>query len=33
MVDTVRQWKYSPYKLDGQPVEIQTTIKTRFGFR
>jgi TonB family protein len=33
MVDTVRQWKYSPYKLDGQPVEIQTTIKTHFGFR
>ncbi len=33
MVYTVRQWKYSPYKLDGQPVEIQTTIKTRFSFR
>jgi hypothetical protein len=31
MVDTVRQWKYRPYLLNGQPVEIQTTIVTKFG--
>jgi len=33
MVDTVRQWKYRPYTLNGQPIEIQTTVKTRFGMR
>lgn len=33
MVNTVRQWKYSPYKLNGQPIEVQTTVKTRFGMR
>jgi TonB family protein len=31
MVDTVRQWKYKPYTLNGQPIEVQTTITTRFG--
>jgi len=31
MVDTVRQWKYKPYTLNGQPVEVQTTVTTRFG--
>ncbi|MGZ4872377.1 MAG: energy transducer TonB [Candidatus Angelobacter sp.] len=33
MVNTVRQWKYSPYTLNGQPIEIQTTVTTRFGLR
>jgi TonB family protein len=33
MVDTVRQWKYRPYTLNGQPIEIQTTVTTRFGMR
>ena len=33
MVNTVRQWKYRPYTLNGQPIEIQTTVKTRFGIR
>lgn len=33
MANTVRQWKYSPYTLNGKPVEIQTTITTRFGLR
>jgi TonB family protein len=33
MVDTVRQWKYRPYTLNGQPIEVQTTVKTRFGIR
>ena len=33
MVNTVQQWKYRPYTLNGQPIEIQTTVKTRFGIR
>jgi TonB family protein len=33
MVDTVRQWKYKPYTLNGQPIEVQTTVTTRFGMR
>jgi len=33
MVDTVRQWKYRPYTLNGQPIEVQTTVTTRFGMR
>jgi TonB family protein len=33
MVNTVRQWKYRPYTLNGQPIEIQTTVNTRFGIR
>ena len=31
MVNTVRQWKYKPYTLNGQPVEVQTTVTTHFG--
>ena len=31
MVNTVRQWKYRPYTLNGEPIEIQTTVKTSFG--
>ncbi|MGH9511737.1 MAG: TonB family protein [Terriglobales bacterium] len=26
----VRQWKYAPYTLDGQPVEVQTQISIEF---
>jgi TonB family protein len=33
MVNTVRQWKYSPYTLNGLPIEVQTTVTTRFGLR
>ncbi len=29
-VDAVRQWRYKPYYLDGQPVEIQTQITVVF---
>jgi len=29
-LDAVRQWRYKPYKLDGQPVEIQTQITINF---
>jgi protein TonB len=33
MVAAVRQWKYRPYTLNGQPIEVQTTVTTRFGIR
>ena len=29
-VDAVRQWKYRPYLLNGEPVEIQTQITVKF---
>jgi protein TonB len=29
-MDTVRQWKYKPYLLNGEPVEVETTIKVQF---
>lgn len=29
-VDAVRQWKYRPYYLNGEPVEIQTQITVNF---
>jgi protein TonB len=29
-VDAVRQWRYKPYYLDGQPVEIETQITINF---
>ena len=28
--DAVRQWRYKPYYLDGEPVEIQTQITIVF---
>ena len=28
--DAVRQWKYRPYLLNGEPVEIQTQITIKF---
>jgi TonB family protein len=30
LIAAVRQWQYSPYLLNGEPVEIQTSIKTTF---
>ena len=30
-VTAVRQWKYKPYLLDGEPVEIQTQITVNFN--
>jgi periplasmic protein TonB len=30
-VDAVRQWKYRPYLLNGEPVEIQTQITVNFN--
>jgi protein TonB len=29
-LDAVRQWRYKPYYLDGDPVEIQTQITVNF---
>jgi len=29
-IDAVRQWKYKPYLLNGQPVEVETTITVIF---
>jgi len=29
-VDAVRTWRYRPYLLDGQPVEVETTINVIF---
>ncbi len=29
-VNAVKQWKYKPYYLNGQPVEIDTTIQVNF---
>ena len=29
-IDAVKQWKYKPYLLNDQPVEIQTQITVKF---
>jgi protein TonB len=29
-VDAVRQWKYKPYYLNGDPVQIETQILVNF---
>jgi TonB family protein len=29
-VDAVKKWKYRPYILNGEPVEVETTIKIQF---
>jgi TonB family protein len=29
-VEAIRQWKYRPYTLNGEPVEVETTITIRF---
>ena len=29
-MDAVRQWKYKPYFLNGEPVEIQTQVTVNF---
>jgi TonB family protein len=30
-VDAVRQWQYRPYSLNGQPVDVETTIEVVFA--
>jgi periplasmic protein TonB len=29
-VNAVKQWKYKPYLLNGEPVEIQTQVTINF---
>jgi protein TonB len=29
-LQAVRQWRYKPYLLNGQPVEVETQIKVQF---
>jgi protein TonB len=29
-IDAVRQWRYKPYVLNGEPVEVDTTINVNF---
>jgi protein TonB len=30
-MDAVRQWRYKPYLLNGEPVEVDTQIKVNFS--
>jgi TonB family protein len=30
-IDAVRQWKYKPYLLNGEPIEVQTTININYS--
>jgi GWxTD domain-containing protein len=30
-IDAVRQWKYKPYLLDGEPTEVETTITVNYS--
>jgi TonB family protein len=32
-VDAVKQWRYRPYILKGEPVEVETTIRVQFHMR
>ena len=29
-LDAVRQWRYKPYLLNGEPVEVETTVRVNF---
>ena len=29
-LDAVRQWRYRPYVLNGEPVEVETQVKVNF---
>jgi TonB family protein len=31
-IDAVKQWKYTPYLLNGEPIEVQTTVVLSVGF-
>jgi periplasmic protein TonB len=32
-VDAVKQWRYRPYILKGEPMEVETTIRVQFHMR
>jgi TonB family protein len=29
-IEAVKQWKYKPFLLDGQPAEVETTVQINF---
>ena len=29
-IDAVKQWKYKPYLLNGEPVEVDTEVQVNF---
>jgi protein TonB len=29
-IDAVKTWRYKPYVLDGEPVEVETTVSVNF---
>ncbi|HEX3585225.1 MAG TPA: energy transducer TonB [Candidatus Angelobacter sp.] len=29
-IDAVKEWRYRPYVFNGEPVQVETTIKVRF---
>ena len=31
-MDAVKQWKYKPYLLNGEPTEVDTTVQVNFSF-
>jgi protein TonB len=30
-MEAVRQWRYKPYMLSGEPTEVETTINVNFS--
>jgi protein TonB len=30
-IEAVKQWKYKPYLLNGEPVEVETTVQVNFS--
>jgi protein TonB len=30
-IEAVKQWKYKPYKLNGNAVEVETEVKVNFA--
>ena len=32
-IEAVKQWRYKPYLLSGQPFEVETTVTVNFNFR
>lgn len=30
-IEAVQQWKYRPYLLNGEPVEVETQVKVNFS--
>jgi protein TonB len=31
-LDAVRNWRYKPYLLNGEPTEVETTVTVNFNF-